>query len=83
MSTPQEKYFSDTLGVRIIGHLMANSEAKNEGNKRYKERHPEKVKEWWQRQEESRGHRDRAAYFREYRRRKKLESTQPDTPTNP
>lgn len=53
---------------------MGNSEAKNEGNKRYKERHPEKVREWWRRQDEKRGHRDRAEYMREYRRRKKEES---------
>lgn len=53
---------------------MAKSEAQKRAQKKYVERHPEKLKSAQQKYEEKRGHRDRAEYMREYRRRKKQES---------
>lgn len=50
---------------------MAKTEAEKAAQRRYVERHPEKIREIKQRYEKKRGYRDRAEYMREYRRRKK------------
>lgn len=55
---------------------MAKTKAEKAAQRRYVERHPEKIREVKRRYEEKRGHRDRAEYMRQYRRRKKLESEQ-------
>lgn len=57
---------------------MPKTEAEKAANRRYNERNPEKVKEWQKRADAKRRRdakwkRDRAAYLREYRLRRKLE----------
>ena len=47
------------------------SESQKKAIAKYHKAHPEKVREARARYEEKRGHRDRAEYMREYRRRKK------------
>lgn len=52
---------------------MPKSESQKAAQRRYIERHREKMRELWRQNEEKRPPRDRAAYLREYRLRRKLE----------
>jgi hypothetical protein len=57
---------------------MSKTEAEKQAEKRYREKNPDKVREWYRTYEKKRPPRDRAEYMREYRRRKKEESIQAD-----
>lgn len=52
---------------------MPKSESQKAAQRRYIERHREKMQELWRLNEEKRPPRDRAEYQREYRLRRKLE----------
>lgn len=58
----------------VVDGEKKTSEAQLRAIAKYHAAHPEKVREARARYEARRGKRDRAAYFREYRRRKKAES---------
>jgi hypothetical protein len=60
---------------------VAKTEAQKAAQRRYVERHREKIREINRRADEKRGYRDRAEYMREYRRRRKAQAMGDDTAT--
>ena len=72
-ANPPRKIIFGLLYNRVKTPKIMTSDSQKEAQRRYAEKHPEKLKEARKRHEEKRGKRDRAAYYREYRRRKKAE----------